>query len=128
MHHTLRKITLVLICCCRLITPSNITMVNNAIFNPIDNIYCLGNLSDIKSLDVCICRCYTNLYCSTACYSGLHQMCFLYSADIWQGELILITISENTTVISLGNRNQFCEYNTNSMNTCIRKLFEFYPN
>jgi hypothetical protein len=81
-----------------------ITMINNAIFDPIDSNFWMANLSSITSCDSCICQCYARSNCVTANYYGLRQECILFLVSLQQGQLHLITIDENATVISFKNR------------------------
>ncbi|CAF3707319.1 unnamed protein product [Rotaria sp. Silwood1] len=73
-------------------------------FDPIDSYSWLGNISNITSRNLCICQCYTNSNCCTAIYYGRYQMCLLYSAALSQGQLHLMTTSENAVVINFPNR------------------------
>jgi hypothetical protein len=104
------KIILLLIVYQQMLLAIPITMINNAIFNPIDTNYWLANLSNITSCDSCVCQCYASSSCVTANYYGHRQECILFSASLGQGQLHLMTISENTTVISFKNRSHVGEW------------------
>ncbi|CAF3938070.1 unnamed protein product, partial [Rotaria sordida] len=98
------KISLLLIICHRLSLAIRIAVINNTIFDPINANYWLANLSNIVSRDLCICQCYAQSNCVTANYYGFYQECILFSAPLYLGHLHAMSISENTTVISLDNR------------------------
>ncbi|CAF1426335.1 unnamed protein product, partial [Rotaria sordida] len=98
------KISLLLIICHRLSLAIRIAVINNTIFDPINTNYWLANLSNIVSRDLCICQCYAQSNCVTANYYGFYQECILFSAPLYLGHLHAMSISENTTVISLDNR------------------------
>jgi hypothetical protein len=81
-----------------------ISMINNALFDPVNATYWLANLSNIESRDICICQCYAQSNCITVNYYGRYQECTLFSIPVAQKQLRLMTTSENTTVISFQNR------------------------
>ncbi|CAF3367926.1 unnamed protein product [Rotaria sp. Silwood2] len=103
------RVTLLLISCYPLAWMMNIAVINNAMFAPINSTYWLGSLYGITSRNQCICQCYTNSNCNTIIYYGRYQICLLFSANLWQGQLQWMATSENTTVISFSNRSLVSE-------------------
>ncbi|CAF3999873.1 unnamed protein product [Rotaria sordida] len=93
-----------------------IAVINNTTFDPINSNSWLGNISNIASRNICICQCYTGLNCSTAIYYGRYQVCLLYSAKLSQGQLRLMTTSEDAVVINFPSRS-FVETETTAATT-----------
>lgn len=92
-----------------------ISVYSNARFDPIDIRFKLANLSSIESLDICTCKCYNDPMCLTANYIGMNNNCLLYFAQLWQGQLKLLTQNQNATVI-------YFEYKEISGKYCFMKF------
>ena len=78
----------------------------NARFEPFDNQSIISNLSGIHSRDLCICYCRWNTTCLTVMYSGYDRYCILYGAQLEDGQLRVMPILTNSTVISIRNKSQ----------------------
>ena len=90
--------------------PSSTTMlsmrvIENARFDPIDSIFRLINASSVSSQLNCLCQCSTNSMCVTATYFGVSQLCSLFSAQLWQGQLTLVTTNQQTSTLTFRNKN-----------------------
>ena len=56
-------------------------------------------VSNVPSIDACVCQCNMYSTCSLANYDGVLQKCSLFSAARWEGRLQLSAISQKNTVI-----------------------------
>lgn len=81
-----------------------ISIYNNALFNPIDAHFIVANLSSIQSQNICICQCISNSMCITATYNGYYQYCLLYFAQLYEGQLKLMTTDSMSSVIYFNNK------------------------
>jgi hypothetical protein len=95
--------TLYLICYLPLISTIPIAIYKNARFDPFDNHSIIYNFSLIESRQVCICQCFMTATCKTAAYNGYYQYCVIYFAYLQEGQLRVMTIDANSSVISLRN-------------------------
>jgi hypothetical protein len=80
-----------------------VTIYQNAQFDPSNIHFKLEDLSYIESIEACICECSLNPMCITASYTGYNQSCSLYFAQLEQGQLQLMTIDTNSSVITFRN-------------------------
>jgi hypothetical protein len=96
--------TLFFVCYLPYISTVLIAIYNNAQFDPIHNYSMLANLSSIELQQACICQCFLNSMCITASYNGYNQYCSLYFAQLEEGQLQLMTMDTNSSVISFKNK------------------------
>jgi hypothetical protein len=103
-----------------------ISLINNAIFDPINKNYLLANLSNIESCSSCICQCYAISNCIIANYYGYRQQCILFSTPLQPQQLHVISISENATVIIMNSTNYASKElleDVNKKKSCIDNHF-----
>ena len=87
----------------------NLTIIYNAMFNPLTTIDLLRNISAIQSRDSCICQCYALSNCIIVSYNGYRQECILFAGILQMEQLRVVPMNENATVFVLNDRNEICE-------------------
>jgi formate/nitrite transporter FocA (FNT family) len=98
------KLSFVLICWLVSVSTTPMIIYNNARFDPTNVYFLLSSFFPITTRDNCICQCYANSSCITGTFFGFNLTCILFSANIHQGQLSLMTTNSLTSVFSFPNK------------------------
>ena len=79
--------------------------IKNAQFTPEESLFQLSNISSINNYLNCACQCWNNSMCVTATYDGVNKTCYLFSAQLQQGQLISVATDKPTTTVTFPDRN-----------------------
>lgn len=82
----------------------SIGVIEHARFDLIDPVFHLIDASSVISQWSCTCQCYTYSMCGTATYSEVTQLCSLFSAYLWQGQLQVVPKNQRTSTITFHDK------------------------
>ena len=62
------------------------------------------SLTGIVSRDQCACQCHFDQWCVLASYSVLDQQCSMFSTQLYQGQLHVVSINRQSSVLYFSNK------------------------